>query len=261
MKDILKKYALKYGSRFRTRKSHIFCIGAAKTGTTSIAQCLSSDYRTAHEPETILTNKLIIDKLDGNILNTHLKQELIKRDNRLKLEVESSHPLSYLSQELIEVFPKAKFIVTIREPYAWLESRLNFHYKKKPPEWEEYRNYFWIKKNTKYKKEEEVLKEYNLCTLETYLKQYAEQYKIIFDHIPAEKMLLIKTDSLNSSIRNIENFVNVKNGSLKMPITNKEHNKISVLASIEDIFIREKIWTNCHEIIEQFFSETTNQYN
>jgi len=262
MKIVLKKKALNYLSRFRKRKFHVFCIGAAKTGTTSIAHYLSSACRSAHEAETLDTNKLIIDKLEHRISKDKLLNKILQRDNRLKLEAEASHPLSYITPELVELFPYAKFIVTVREPYAWLVSRLNFHYKKKPPEWEEYREYFWTSKNKLYEPEEKILKEHNLCSLDTYLKQYAEQYDIILKSVPKERLLIVKTDKLYASTKNIIKFLNLQpEYLLEMPTSNKEEGKITILDSINEGFVRKKIWIHCHIIIKDFFPETINNYD
>ena len=127
----------------RHRKCHIYCLGAAKTGTTSLAQMLSQARRSAHEPETSKTNRLAIDYLEGVLTKEQVIKQLIKRDRRLNLEFESSHPLAYFADILPDLFQTAKFIITYREPEAWLNSRINFHNGKDPDEWREFRKFIW----------------------------------------------------------------------------------------------------------------------
>lgn len=122
----------------RGRKTHVYCIGAAKTGTTSIAQIYNKVYRTAHEPEVEQTTGCVMDYLSGRLSETECAKRLMARDKRLNLEMESSHPLGYFTPLLVSSFPDAKFLVTIRDPRSWIKSRINFHLNKTPPEWEPY---------------------------------------------------------------------------------------------------------------------------
>ncbi len=173
IKKILKKLLI-------SRKIHGFCLGAAKTGTTSVAKMFSRHYRSAHEPkvpELTLKTELLISK---QLNEVQIIQWLHHRDNEMLLEMEASHPLGYFSTWLPQIFPKAKFIVTLRDPLVWLRSRLDFHKQKTPPEWQRYRDFIWGKGHKKYEPEENILQNLNLYSLDAYLSQYSEQYRIIF---------------------------------------------------------------------------------
>ena len=65
------------------RRFQIYCIGAAKTGTTSMASMFSGKYYAEHEPETKKTNQLVIDYLEKNISREEVSRSLINRDRRL----------------------------------------------------------------------------------------------------------------------------------------------------------------------------------
>lgn len=240
-------------SRLRPRHFHCYCVGAAKTGTTSIANSFQKNYRVAHEPETEQTNRLIIHYLENKITKKSLIQELKKRDRRLNLEMESAHPLGYVAGDLAEIFPKALFIITIREPLSWLKSRLNYHHKRHPPAWEEYRDYFWIQKNTEYAPEEQILKEYNLCSLDTYLQQYADHYRRVLAEVPEDRRMIIKTSDINQSLPLIAEFLGQSSINLEPKHSNREENKIQPLEAIDAQFVQEKIDFHCHDLITRFF--------
>lgn len=242
-----------YILQLRKKRVHVFCIGAAKTGTTSISHIYNPVFRAAHEPEVNKTTNLIIDYLSKTISVDECKKQIIDRDRKLNLELESSHPLGYLAPHLVELFPNAKFIVTIRDPKSWLKSRVNFHFNKTPSEWIKYRDFIWSKHHNNYEKEEAYLQENGLYSLEAYLKQYSEQYKIIFNSVPKERMILIKTSEISSSVDKISNFIGYKGKNLHPIHTNKLEKNLNLETKISPKFVDEKVKQYCGWISEQFF--------
>ncbi|RZM76531.1 sulfotransferase [Leptolyngbya iicbica] len=245
---------------FKPREFHCYCIGAAKTGTTSIASSFSKSYRSGHEPETKKTNRLIIDYLEGEVSVDTLKQKLRERDERLRLEVESAHPLGYVSGVLAEIFPHALFIVTLREPLSWLRSRLNYHYSANPSAWEEYRDYFWTQRHQKYEPEEIALQKWNLCSLDTYLSQYADHYNRVLSQVPESRRLLVLTSDINLRLPEIANFVGANPRKLLIAHSKRSDNKIDPLDSINKQFVDERIMHHCGDLISNFFPDKLRDY-
>jgi hypothetical protein len=241
------------------RRFQCYCIGAAKTGTTSVASVFSM-YRTQHEPEVRRTNSLVIDYLEGRLGDGELRDRLIERDRRLNLELESAHPLGYLAEALVEIFPAATFIVTVREPLDWLHSRLNFHHKVHPRAWAEYRKYFWIRRHTGYAPEERILERYDLCSLDTYLSQYADHYERVLSAVPEERRLVVRTSRINDDIQTIAAFIGASPGNVAEAHSNRSDDKIKPLDEIDDRFVRERILHHCGSLIERFFPERLSFY-
>lgn len=242
------------------RKFQVYGVGCAKTGSTSLASMFSLSYRAAHEGKPAETNRLIIDWLEKRINKAELKKQLIQRDQELNLELESAHPLGYLSDILVETFPNAKFIITIREPYSWLKSRLNFHHKVDPPLWREYRDYFWKRVHQGYADEEKILSDFNLFSLDTYLSQYSDHYTRVLNQIPKEKFLLIRTSELNNSIPSLAQFLGIQQDTLTTSESNVNPDKIKTIENMDHEFVKEKIWFHCQEIITKYFPETLKNY-
>lgn len=241
--------------RLKPRNLKVYCVGAAKTGSTSLAAMFRPHYRAAHEPETSRTNQLVIDWLENSLSYEDVKQRLLERDRRLYLDVESAHPLGYVSSILAETFPRAKFIITIREPHAWLRSRLHFHYKFNPPAWEAYRNYFWWQRHQGYAPEEAILEQYGLCSLETYLQQYADHYERVLQ-LPKDRCLVIRTGDINDAPLLLAHFLKIRPDQLRMRHRNRHDDKIDPLREIDPEFVQEKVWHHCGRIIAQYFPET-----
>jgi tetrahydromethanopterin S-methyltransferase subunit F len=217
-------------------------------------------YRTQHEPEVRRTVRLVIDSLEGRIDDRDLRARLIERDRRLKLEVESSHPLGYVAGTLASVFPEAKFIITVREPLRWLRSRLNFHYQVHPRAWTEYRDYFWLQRHESYASEERVLEEYDLCSLDTYLSQYADHYERVFTEVPAERRILVRTAEINQAAPEIAGFLGVDAAKLVRAHSNRSDDKITPLDHIDDGYVRSRILQHCGDLLEQVFPERIPYY-
>lgn len=244
---------INYVLSMRKRRIHVFCLGAAKTGTTSIAQIYNRVLRTAHEPEVLETTDLVMNSISTRITEMQCKELIKNRDRRLNLELESSHPLGYLSPFLVEIFPEAKFIITIREPRSWLKSRINFHLNKSPSEWKKYRNFIWSRHHEKYSKEELFLEKSGLYSIDAYLKQYSEQYKMIFESIPKDKLIVVKTDEINNSVDVINKFIGYQ-GKDVFPIhANKLKDDVGLDNKISSTYIDKKINNHCGWIIDKYF--------
>jgi hypothetical protein len=110
---------------FHPRKTHLYCVGTAKSGTTSIQAIFSERLRSGHETDSHKMMDLIIQRASGKVTDKELNKFIRKYDKRFWLEVDSSQLNYFIISNLVDLFPNAKFILTIRNPYAWVErSRL-----------------------------------------------------------------------------------------------------------------------------------------
>lgn len=244
----------------RGRKIHCFCLGAAKTGTTSFASMFESCYRSAHEPDTVALTEAVAEIIDDRpAINCSGEESGAKeaftsfdapawlqaRDRRLNLEVEASHPLGYMAPWLPEVFPEARFVITIREPLRWLKSRLNFHYYKSPPEWQKYRDLIWSRWHKGYHSEEKMLEEMGLYSVDAYLAQYAEQYHLLLRHLPEDRRLVVRTEELDASVERIGAFLGINTGTITRQHANAFSHEESVIDRLPESFVARRIEANC----------------
>lgn len=246
--------------RFRPRRFQAYCVGAAKTGTTTVGEMFSFAYRSVHEAEAQRTNHLVIQHLEGQIGETELEAILRERDRRLHLEIESAHPLGYLAGTLARIFPDSRFIVTIREPLSWLRSRLNYHYKAKPPEWEEYRDYFWVHRQKEYAPEEAPLQRFGLCSLDIYLGQYADHYARVFASVPEARRITVRTSEINPRAAELARFVGADPSRVRPSHSKRSDNQIDPLSEMDEAFVKERVLHHCRPLIEEFFPEKLASY-
>lgn len=244
------------------RKLHVYCVGLAKTGTSSVASMFIANFRSEHEKDIQNFNSKMIQYLKGEVSRDFMEKFILKRDREFLLDVESSHPMAYVVELLVGVFPEAKFIVTIREPYNWLASRLNFHHEKvNTIAFKEYRDYFWMSRQGHYEEQELVLKKYNLCSLDIYLSQYVDHYRRVFSAVPKDRLLTVRTDELGSSIGRIANFVGVSEKLLQKSHSNKvDVYSIRPLEEMNEDYVRKKIWFHCEGLINEYFPDSLEDY-
>lgn len=244
----------------RQRRIHCFCLGAAKTGTTSLASMFGDWYRSAHEPEMQAVTEAV-----GRILGSGpttpgepgsvsakdvpqafgIDEWLRARDRRLNLEIEASHPLGYMAPWLPEVFPDARFIITIREPQAWLKSRLNFHFYKAPPQWQTYRDLIWSRWHRGYHPEELLLESMGLYSIDAYLAQYSEQYRLLLAHLPDQRRLLVRTEALDNSAASIGNFLSIDPATITRQHANAFAREDNIVDQLPQAFVASRIEANC----------------
>ena len=107
------------------RKTQIFCVGTGKSGTHTLAEIWGKQLRTAHEPEIEIMLGLYLKWKSGYLNDKAIIDFIIQQDKRLWLEVNSSAANFLFLELLAAIFPKSKYILTIRNPYTWLDSIQN----------------------------------------------------------------------------------------------------------------------------------------
>ena len=255
--------SLSQASRFlslRPRRFQAYCVGAPKTGTTSLAASFSEAYRAWHEPRVVKTNGMVIDHLKGDVSTEEIRRFLLWRDRLMRLELESNHVLAYVVEHLVELFPESRYVVTIREPLSWLKSRLNHHYRKPAKDWNGYREYFWADGYQDYPDEERILEEIGLCTLDTYLAQYADHYERVLGAVPPERRMVVATQDIDARIGEVASFVGADPAKVIVERSNTSAAKTGHIKKIPDAYYREKIKEHCLPLIEAFFPQTLDRY-
>ena len=224
----------------------------------------SHHYRSAHEAESrFLINKILAfgqGKIDANQFTQYVKH----RDRRLGLEMDSSHLNYFLLDVLVKEFNEAKFILTIRDCYSWLDSQINHRFAH--VSWHDR----WTKrphralsqfihqagKVINYAKEEQVLADHGLYPLESYFSWWTKRHTKIFTTVPAEKLLVVKTREINQSIPQIESFLEIEPHSLPTHIHgNKTDKKLHLLSQIDRDFVEAKANLHCNELMAKYFPE------
>jgi hypothetical protein len=230
-----------------------------KSGTHSIAGLFSARYRAAHEPEFTELWHTLFSVKDGLMSKEELSNYVRKRDKRLWLELDSSNLNAFLIDILLKEFDQAKFILPVRDCYSWLASAINHRMTRKlPPDWKKQQNFRFGTNQFEYAKEEELLKQYQLPTIDAYLACWAEHHRKVLETVPEHKLLVIRTHEISTSCEKIASFVGVPVENLNQEHSHmfKTKSQIDILSEIGRDFIEGKVDEHCKDLMSDFFSCT-----
>lgn len=105
----------------RERPFHIINLSLPKTGTGSIAG-LFDRHKSADEFMYIEAVEKILDWREGLIDGATLDRFLLERDAAKKFQVDSASFLALADDRVIPLFPKAKFLLSVRDGEEWIVS-------------------------------------------------------------------------------------------------------------------------------------------
>lgn len=117
------------GTRNSAARVKAFCVGQAKSGTTSLCGMLSTKHRAAHEPEREALLEMILRESRHDVTPSRFRGFLLDRDVRLDLEHDISWSNQFVVSHLLAVFPAAKPTAFHRPRQGAPEScrRVRFH--------------------------------------------------------------------------------------------------------------------------------------
>jgi hypothetical protein len=185
--------------------------------------------------------------------------------------MDSSHLNYPLLEFLVTEFPDAKFILTIRDCYSWLDSLLNHHGPLYGPRGKQasFHRTKWIRfyddlfgaHRFSHGSAEQALADLNLYTLDGYFSYWAKHNRDAITMIPAHRLLIIKTQEIDQNASAIATFLQIPADTLSQNIrgnTRKASQKLHLLSKLEPEFVEEKAQQHCQELMAQFFPEIQN---
>lgn len=243
------------------RPFQAFGIGLPKTGTVSLANLLKKSYHATHEPETwILTHILQRTSLgEQNRLGDAEAINILKtRDRLIYSSFESNFVLGMLIDVAYEAFPSAKYILTIRDCYSWVNSEINQqHLIGNTQPWGLLADYRYGKR-LYYPGAELALKRHGLYPLSSYFTYWAEHIQSVLDTIPTNKLLVIRTRDLNRRTQEIADFLEVPHDTLDTKRVHSHRRKrkpLDIRELVDSSHLREQALIHCGDIMDQFYAE------
>jgi len=94
-----------------------------KTGTSSAAGMFGA-YRSGHEVDAARMKRVAARARASELGPASARWELRRRDLRFRLEVDSAHFLTPFVPQLTDLYPRARFVVLMRDCFSWVDSLL-----------------------------------------------------------------------------------------------------------------------------------------
>lgn len=261
LKRIKKNILNTYKQLNYQRQCRLYCIGAAKTGTHSIASMFDHTTRSAHESDDKEIINKIFDILEGKIKKSDVFSYLRERDKKLRLDIDSSQLNFFLLDYLLEEFPESLYLLTIRDCYSWLSSFINHSLSQSANEhWTKLREYRFQADKFSHPPQERILREKRLHTLDGYLSYWANHNNRVLSSVPEHRLMVVKTNEITKRAYEIASFAGLPETVVQLEHSHayKSPMKFNVLQEIDGEYLEAKVQEHCGELMKRFFPEMTS---
>ena len=244
----------------RVRRAHLYGMGIAKSGTSSVHRMFSRSVRTAHEPQILALIDKYFEWAGGRIGEPEMREWVRARDRKLALEVDSSWVNFMILGFLLCEFPEARFVLTIRDCYSWLNSTFNHSLRYRnvsAPQRARARDLVFNRGGFVHTPEEQILREGGFYTLDGYLSGWAAHNEQVLAQVPPDRLLVVRTDQIRQRAHEIADFAGLPRRTLRLHRTHEFQNpaKQDMIRQLDRDFLERKVEQHCRPLMTQFFPE------
>jgi hypothetical protein len=204
---------------------------------------------------------MILDASSGAASRSQLAEFVRSRDSQLRLELECSHPVFHLLNVLLGEFDEAKFILTIRDCYSWLDSQLNNELSYiEGKHWHNFGEFKYRGESVQHAKEEQILAQFGLYTLDGYLSAWASHNNKVLTTVPRDRLLVVTTQAIARDIPRLADFLGVPRNHLQSARAHsfKGMRKFGLLSKLDERYLEEKVNKYCRTLMDTYFPDVEN---
>lgn len=238
-------------------RPRLYGIGPGKTGTNVLASMFTG-LAAAHEAEAAAVIGAVLGYEAGRIDWRCLRDFIAERDRRLGLAVDVSNLNIFLVDILVGMAPDAAFVLTVRDPYSWLDSILN-HYLRRPPTdvWRDFAEHRFAPEHRSYPPEESGLVEAGLFPLAGYLSYWRAHIDKAFTAVPADRLLVVRTDRIAVEAERVAEVAGFSAAHVDRSRINEYRNpdKRPILDRIPRGHLVEQVRRHCEPLASRLFPE------
>ncbi len=219
----------------------------------------SKNVRAGHEVRSLELIDKILDRHNGRISETEMTAWLLARDYELALEVNSAAQNFWVMDILLREFPDARFVLTIRDCYSWLNSHINqrLRFPNVDPRWAMLRELRLSPNARVYESGEQVLKEKDLYSLDAHFSHWTLHNARVLAEVPAGRLLVVRTDQIGQRALEIAGFAGLPPHAVRLHRTHEYKNPIKqeIVRQIDRDFLERKVEQHCRPLMTRFFPE------
>jgi hypothetical protein len=235
------------------RRFHAFCVGTEKSGTHSVAQVFARHYRSDHEPDyPTLIPRLLAKPSEDDAWMTFLR----RRDRRLWLEMEACWLHIFHLERLARAFPTAKFVLTIRDCYSWLDSLVNHLIAfDVGPYWGRAQLAYYRPEQYAFQPGEEAFRDAGLFPIRAYLSAWGRHYRHAVEVIPPERLLVVRTNEIANSAERLGAFLDVDPDSIDVQEGHQAANdrRFHMVERIDPGLLDRTVHDCCADVMDRWF--------
>ena len=245
--------------RLRARRMRLYCVGTAKSGTHSICSIFSKNVAARHEPRMSELVDRYFAWQDRRISDGELREWIHKRDRRLALEVDSSWFNVLILDFLADEFPDARFLLTIRDCYAWLNSEFKriLNNPSQDPRRIKTRKFLYDREGAVHAPEEQILKTAGLYTVDGYLSRWTAHNEKVLATIPEKRLMVVRTNHIKKCALEIADFAGLPHHAVLPDRSHAYRNPLQrdIIREIDRDFLERKVEQHCRPLMNRFFPE------
>jgi hypothetical protein len=201
--------------------------------------------------------KAILARSIGEMDRDQAARFLQQRDDRLRLEMDSSQLNGNFIDLLPGLFPHARFVLTIRDAYSFLRSAIDHQLARGggSPTWEQMRELRFG--GHAHSRHERALQERGLYPIDGYLSYWGRHNQTVLRVVPSDRLLAVRTNEIGRSVSQIADFFGIPPESLDADHAHAypAANRFRMLRLIDREFLEERIQVHCGPLMRQFFPE------
>jgi hypothetical protein len=239
------------------RQARLYCVGAPRTGTHSVAAIFDRSIRSRHEPELRTVARHVLAHHRGLLGSDGLRAFVRRRDARLRLDVDSSHANAFLAEALVAEFADARFLLTIREPIAWLDSALN--HARNSRRWSrvdrDYLAFYFDAANAGYSRHDAFLQQHGLPGVDCHLAAWARHNERVLATVPAERLLVVRTPEIAASLPRIAAFAGIAAARIapRFRVRGEGRAKHGMLDRVDRAWLEDRVAARCGALLQRLF--------
>lgn len=217
----------------------IFGVGAAKTGTHTIGEMFADTVPSAHEADAERLISHILQERDG-VRPGALQRYLRWRDLKRGLRIDASQVNIYLLDHLEHLFSGSRYILTVRDPRAWLRSITDDSLRREvSPIWMRFRNMRFGE--MPFTPEDEPLMRRGLYPLRGYLNYWRHSIESVRSRVPADRLLTVRTDEIDARGAEIARFCQLEDWRQERVHSFANPERFGVLEELDSSYLEDCI--------------------
>ena len=244
------------------RRFHAFAVGLPRSGTHSLAAMFEGRFRAAHEPALVDTLAHTMSWNRGERTRARMGALLRWRDRRLGLELEAAHYLHHLTPLLVEQFPDARFVLSIRDPISWLDSEINQNLRSaRYPFWQAIEAQRYGRYGFDFPEAERGLAAAG-CPhpVASYLCYWRDHIQEVLAAVPADRLLVLRTHELDQRVTELADFFGVDVDGIDRTRSRSgvgEGRPVDLLGSVDADHLRREVARHCVGLASEWFPGPT----
>jgi hypothetical protein len=234
----------------------MYGVGNGKSGTSTLTAMLGG-YRARHECDRLTIRDMTARVLAGDLAldSPEVRRAFRWRSVRYNMEADVAGNLSIFVGPLATLYPDARFVLLMRDCFSWLDSRIE-HVLSRP---HDDRSPFHANRFARYDDAhdpvEAPLREAGLRPIASYLRSWAEISQGVLDAAPADRLLVIRTEDLDTSTPTLGRFLGIDPATIRVEHANHLSTRAGLLAAVPHAYVRERAEELCAPLMERFWGD------